>query len=106
MVTSNALELQGALAIFVPILLQWVKGASWFPWINAQSAKLNALAGAVLASLAVAGIHFSWDTTTHTAALSGLTLSAVLVWLGAVAKQYLFQHAAYRLMYGPATPKP
>jgi|SRR6516225_232916 hypothetical protein len=103
MTTDTAFESQGALAILIPMILQWLKGAPWFPWVTKETSKLNALAAGVGAVVATAGIHFVWDPGNHSITINGLTIAAVLTAIIAVAKQYLFQHAAYKLMYPEST---
>ncbi len=57
--------------------IEWMKGTTWFPWITAESEKLNRRM-AILVSFATGlGLSFRYDPATHEFIVGGLVWSAI-----------------------------
>lgn len=92
----NVIVDQASYALFFSFLIQWVKNAKWFPFVNADTATLNKFL-AVLASGATAlGMHFTFDSATGTLAITGLTFWGIyhggVLWV----RSWLIQEIAYQ----------
>lgn len=61
-------------------LLQLLKNSKWFPWLTTESAKLNRWIAIVAAGLASIGVNSTFDHTTGTLVITGLTL--ISIWHG------------------------
>lgn len=88
---------QLTLSAVVVWLLEWLKGAGWFPLVSgASSERMKRLFGASVAALAAVGITYQYDPTAGVLVISGLTLSSVghfaWVWLQNFVSQQLIYH--------------
>jgi hypothetical protein len=80
--------------------LQWLKSTKFFPWVTAESAKLNRILAAAVALVSAVGIHLSWQSAgepgAYTLTITGATLTGVTsmawIWL----KQFVVQEFMYR----------
>ena len=76
--------------------LQWLKGSTWFPWIQAGQTKLLRALSALAAAAAAVGIGYTWNAHDHSLTITGLTLSGIAVALWAWLKQFAVQEFMYR----------
>lgn len=75
--TTDILSTQvviNAIAVFV---IQHVKESKWFPWLTVETSKLNRIAAIAIAGLATLGVNYSFDHTTGTLMITGLTLTGI-----------------------------
>ena len=94
--TDNAAATFG-LAVVVPVVLQAVKNASWFPWLTRQTPRINFIVGVIAAAAATFGVHATWDPQSGgTITLPGL----VGIWQGLV--QWSGQQSVYKGFIVPA----
>lgn len=85
------------LAIVIPVLLQALKNASWFPVLTRQTSRINFAVGVFAAAAATFGIHATWDMNTGgTITLPGLHG----LWQGVI--QWAGQQAAYKSLVVPS----
>lgn len=92
---GQAFQMIGAAAV-IPYLLEGLKKASWFPWIDNATAALNRWLG-ILAALAVtAGLHYEWSPETRVLSMTIPTLAAAVAWLFNAAIQWGLQQYVYK----------
>lgn len=92
---TQAFQMVGAAAI-IPYLIEGLKKASWFPWVNVATERLNQWLG-ILAALAVtAGIQYSWTAETRELLIVVPTLAAVVGILWNAAIQWGMQQFVYK----------
>ena len=77
-------------------LLQRLKQSKYFPFITAESAKLNRYLAVCASALAAAGIHFNFNHDAGTLVISGLLLSNLLHFAGAWLRSFVFQEIIYQ----------
>lgn len=66
-----------AIAVFA---LQHLKSSKYFPWLTAETQKLNRIIAVVAAGLTSIGVHYSFDHTTGVLMITGLTVASL--WQG------------------------
>jgi len=90
---------QVAVAGVVSSVIGAVKRSSWFPWIHAESAKINRAVMIVLSGLGTIGVHFTYNREAGSLLITGVTAAAILsgVWHWIV--QCFITHGWYK---GPA----
>ena len=85
------------LAVVIPFMLQAMKNATWFPWLNRQTSQINFIVGILAAGGATFGIHATWDMNTG----GTITLPSLLgFWQAFV--QWAAQQTAYKGLVVPA----
>lgn len=88
---------QVAVSTVIVVVMQWLKKASWFPLLTAQSKNVSRAVAALLSLLAGVGIHMTWNHDAGTLVISGLTLASIIGLLGAWLKSHCVQEGLYRL---------
>jgi|SRR5690348_1004335 len=92
-----------AVAVF---LINLLKNAKWFPWLDKESKVVARIFALLLSAAGAVGIHATY--TGHTLSISGLTLTGILaggfLWL----KSFAFQEWIYQSskVKTPDTPQP
>lgn len=81
--------------------IQELKRAGWCRFIDTNTIKLNRLISALAALASGAAINWTWDATTSTVTISGLTLAAVGTFLWQAAQQFIGQEVIYQAVYAP-----
>jgi len=91
---------QVVVSSIIVALLQHVKKASWFPWLTAETEKLNRVVAVLLSFLAAVGVHASF--TNHTLTITGLSLVSILTlgWNWIVS--FVIQQGIFKATVGPA----
>jgi hypothetical protein len=84
------------------VVMQWIKGSKLFPFITATTDKLNKVVAAVLAGVTAIGVHYTYDATTATLTVVGLSWAA----LGHAAWHWLQSYAFQETIYKGAFHKP
>ena len=77
-------------------LIQWLKGQSWFPFCNDDTAALNRATSMVMSVVAAIGLHLTFDSTAGVLTVTGLTLTNMLHAAWASVQQYAITQAAYK----------
>lgn len=98
---QNEAVIQIAVAYVSSLVMQWLKGKAWFPLLDYDTGKLNAIIASIVAAASGAGIYFSFNRTAGVLTIGGLHGSAII---GAVLHgllQYLLQHLCYRIAVAP-----
>jgi hypothetical protein len=100
---------QVTLSTVVVVVMEWLKKAQWFPWISAQSDKVNKALGAFLAAVTAVGIHYTYDASTATLTFTGISFGALghafWHWLQSYAVQETVYKGAFHQTKGePAKP--
>lgn len=85
---------QMAVAGIISLVLGWLKKSKYFPWITAESSKVNRAAMIVLSGLATLGIHFSYSA--GTLLISGLSLATIGAGLWHWTVQAFVTHGWYK----------
>ena len=103
--TVTPLATQVTVAGIGVALIQWLKSSKWFPFITADSEKLNRFFGALYAVVSAVGVHLAWNhgavPGTYMVEVSGLTLTGVLMGAWAVTKQFVLQQIIFRTTVKP-----
>jgi hypothetical protein len=83
-------------AMFV-LLIQWLKNAKWFPFLQHGAKWASRSASIVLAFFGQIGVSYTWDPTHRVLALAGIpTLAGILTTLWHVANHYALQEIIYQ----------
>jgi len=82
----------GAVVVYV---LEWLKGAGWFPWLTASTKTLNRFLSALTAAGVALGIHLTYDAQTGTAVITGLTAGTIALTFWEWLKQFITQQMIY-----------
>jgi len=94
--TTDTLAIPTLSAISV-MAIQWLKKASWFPWLSDTSSNfVLRLTSVFTAFAAAAGIHWTYSAEQGTLAVSGLTVAAILPALWAWLKQIVFNELVFQ----------
>jgi hypothetical protein len=88
-------------AVVIPHAIQWLKGQTWFPFANFTSSSLNRVFSWMVATLTGLGLGFTFDHTSGTFTITGLTLSGIIAGLTHVGTQLALNHTAYKLLVAP-----
>jgi hypothetical protein len=92
---TQAFQMVGAAAV-IPFLVEGLKKAVWFPWIDHATEALNRWVGILAALLVTAGIHYTWSPDTRILAFTIPTLGAFITWLFNAVVQWGLQQYVYR----------
>lgn len=82
-------------------IIQWFKNTRLIPFMDEHTAAINRTVAWIAAFASAAGIHYTWDATTATIAISGLHPIVVLHAAGDVLKSYAFQWLVYKGVVKP-----
>ena len=77
-------------------ILERLKQAPWFPWIQAQSDRAQRWAAVLIALLATAGIHVSFESEAGVLTVTGLAVTNVAHFAWHAMKTFIFQELIYR----------
>lgn len=97
----NPISVQGGIAILTPYILETLKNARWFPWVNDFQLWRVRLLSMVTALATSVGISFSYDASIGQLVVTGLTFGAVLQLLFQAAVQFKVQETVYRAAIKP-----
>lgn len=91
-------------AAFVSFVIEGLKKASWFPFLNLNTSTLNSWVSILVAILSSIGITYAWNPDTRDLTFHVPTVLALLTagWHACV--QWAFQKGAYHAFV--QTPKP
>ncbi len=82
----------------VVMILEWLKGKKWAPFISHYAPMLNKVTALVVSLVTAAGISYQWDAHNHTLMLGNLALGSIAAGLWIAVKQWVFQEMIYRGM--------
>ena len=91
---------QVAVAAIISWLISTAKGASWFPWLTAETSKLNRAVAIVLSGVATVGIHFQWTAASHSLVITGLAWSTIGIGLWHWTVQAIYTHGWFKATNG------
>ena len=78
-------------------LIEQLKRAKWFPLVQQRGTALMARSLSVFAAAAgTAGIQWQWTSTTHSLVVTGLTLSAAMLFAWHVVQHFALQEWIYQ----------
>lgn len=84
----------------VVLALQYLKKSRFAPFITYETDVLNKALAALFAAFTAVGIHYSYDATTHTLMVTGITVGAFLHglwhWLTSFSFQQLIYHGVVK----------
>jgi hypothetical protein len=86
-------------------IIQYLKGAKWFPLLQAHTKGASRLASIILAALGTAGLQWQWTSSTHTLAISNLTLMVILTGLWHVLQHFAVQEVVYQAAVNKPVPE-
>ena len=75
---DDIISSQFSLSIIVVWLIDKLKDAKWFPWLNADSAGANRVVAIILAGITGLGIHTMFDTSNGVLTISGLRMESLI----------------------------
>ena len=101
MADANIAVTQVTIAGITVAAINYLKNATWFPWLTQQSTKLARLASALVAAAAAVGVTYTWNPESHTLTIVGLTLPAI----AAAAWAWLKQMTLNELVFQTTKPK-
>lgn len=93
--TEFAGQMSGATIAIM--LVQWLKGQSWFPWANVDTARLNFLTAIIMAVLSSIVVSWSFQNGVFAASATGLSMASLKGALTAFLPQFAQQEILYRL---------
>lgn len=92
-------ELMGAqvtASAVIVYLIQLLKGAKWFPWLDDGAKKVNRFIAIVLAGVGAVGIHTQFDSEAGILTITGLTVAGIVHGAGEWIRAVVFQELIYR----------
>ena len=99
---TELISSQLAVAYATSSLLEWLKGKSWFPLVNANTSSINRLVAIGTAFVAAIGVHLVSDWNQAEGVLvitiNGLTVANIAHGLIAWIQQYAMQQGSYKLL--------
>lgn len=82
-------------------LIQELKKAGWCTWITKHTHGINRLISALAAIASSVAINWTWDNTTSTLTISGLTAYAIFTFFWQAFQQFVGQEFVYQFVYAP-----
>jgi len=83
----------------VVFLMQWAKNATWFPFIQKETAALNRIVAVAMAAVSTLGVNYTWvhpSPGVWTITFTGVTLAGITGAAWAWLKQFAVQELIYR----------
>src|ERR1035437_368964 len=93
---SNVMMTQFTSSAVVVYIMQKLKGASWFPYLEHGSAKISRCFSIAAAALVTMGINYTWNPNTRGLLITLPTLGAFFVGLWHWLNQYALQETVYQ----------
>jgi hypothetical protein len=95
-------EIQIIIGFVAPYLLEWLKKASFFPWLTERSDKaVKVVWSALVAAGSALAVSFSFDPTLGQLTVSGLSWANVGNGLMAFLLSLMAQQVSYRITLSP-----
>lgn len=108
--TVTVLGSEVTLAAIGVAALQALKNSKWFPYITADTAKLNRFVAVLAAAVGAIGVHIAWNQGavpgSYMIEVTGLTLTGVAIGAWALVKQVVYQEIIYRATRNNSAPTP
>ena len=99
-------EYQFGVAVLVVGLLEWLKRSQWFGLLTVDSAKVNRIVSALLATATAAGFHFAMTGSLWQGGAVHIQFPPLVDWLKLLpesAGQFGMQTIVYQLSHGALT---
>ena len=90
------IQTQVVLAAVLSYIVQKMKGSRYFPWITAETSKVNRTAAIILSGLATLGIHIVCSKVDHTCTVSWVDGMTVATGMWHWASQAILTHGWYK----------
>lgn len=88
---------QVIIAALVSYAIEFIKGSKYFPFITAESAKVNRFVSVVLSGLSALGIHVVCSKLNHSCVFTWTDGITVLTVLWHWVSQFVYQHLIYKV---------
>lgn len=88
-------------AAIVVYLIQWLKRASWVPWLTPETTTLSRIVSAILAAGSAIGLHVAYDSAGGVLTVTGLTVGSLLHGVWEWLNQFALQQLAYDVAVQP-----
>jgi hypothetical protein len=98
---NEGLQDHVAIAILIPLALQWLKAQPWFPFMNYKGGSLNRVVSWTIAALTGIGIGFDYNSALGSLTITGLTVAGILGGIHHAVIQLAMNHAAYKTIVAP-----
>jgi prenyltransferase beta subunit len=99
-VTDTEFSYQAGLAASAVYLIQWLKGANWFPWLSEHTELANRVVASVLAVMSALGIQWTVEGNMNTGGTLTVTLPAISAIINAaihIVTQLALQQSFYKV---------
>lgn len=85
-----------AVAAVITFFIQQLKQSRFFPWITAETVKINRVVAIILSGLATLGVHFVCSKTDHSCTVTWVDWTTVAVGLWHWLVQFVVTHGWYK----------
>lgn len=93
---SNILATQFTSSAVVVYVMQRLKSASWFPWLQHGSATVSRIVSIVAAAAVAIGINYTWNPQTRGLLITIPTLAGFAIGIWHWLNQFAFQETIYQ----------
>lgn len=76
--------------------IQHVKNSKWFPWLSAETERLNRFVAIIVSGATAFGIHTSFDHSNGVLTITGLTLATIGTGIYNWGSSYITQQVLYK----------
>jgi len=83
-------------AAVISFTISFLKKQSWFPWLTADTEKLNRMVAIGLSAFAALGVDFEFNHAAGTLVITGLHLTAILVACWHMVVQFVYTHGWFK----------
>ena len=105
---TELISSQIAIAYATSSILEWLKGRSWFPFMQDNASSINRFSSIAVAFFTAIGIHWvtDWqaDNGVMIITITGLTWGSIGHGLIAWIQQFAFQQASYKMLVKSDSP--
>ncbi len=98
---QELLSTQIAVAYLTSNLLKVLKYQKWFPLMAQEAKVLNRIFAGFVAFVAAIGVHWTFDMTTGTMIITGLTMAGIAHAIWAWFEQFALQQGVFKLIVQP-----
>ena len=99
---DQSLQNQLILNAIIVGLMQHLKNSKWFPWLHAESEKLNRWVAIILAGLASLGVHSNFDRASGVLTITGLTTATIVPGIYNWIVSFISQQVIFKATTNPA----
>lgn len=92
---------QAMLSTMIAYVIEFAKRTKWFPWLKAETAKLNRMVAVVISGAAAIGIHATYNHEGGVLMITGLSAWTIIHGLWDWLRSFIFTQAAYDGLIAP-----